>query len=842
MPEANKRAPSVGRPVAENRAPLAGGGAGTALAQRLGMDKLLQDLRYAIRSFAKAPGFTALALLTIALGIGVNATVFSFVNALLLRPAPAVRDPGTLVSVFTSDFSSGLFGTSSYPDYLSIKEEAAVFERLAAFTDGAANMAVGNAMYRVRTSSVSPEFFDVLGVTPALGRQLGAGDSAPGAPPVAVIADALWHRAFGGSGSAVGSQVVLDGRSLTVVGVAPPRFSGLNLGVAIEIWTPLPVQSASSRGNRSLEIIGRLRDGSSLRQAQTQLDAIAARLAAEFPQSNRGTLRQPNDPRPMAVRPHTRIHPRFRGEVMMVGATLMTAVVLVLLIACANVAGLLLSRATARGREIAVRLALGARRSRIVRQMLTESLVLGCAGGALGLIVALWTADMLPSYFPPEVADLLEAGVDASVILFTFATAILSGLVFGLAPALHGVRASAVHALAASASRTSESGRVINMRNVLVAAQIAVASVLLVSAGLLARSLTNAMNADLGFSTRQAVMSSIELPSAMTNEQVLAYYDALIADMRTIPGVERASLARVVPVAGGSRRMFSVPGYVPRPGEDMELQVNTVHRDYFATLGMPAVQGRLFESSDAANAPLVVVNDILAHRYFGGQAVGRRIVSGKNELEIIGVVAVQRRSGLQDRPDPVVFYQLGRDLPRRVFLVVSTAGDPLQYAETIRRRATAVDRNVAVFRTVTLEDHLAEAVAANRLTVALVTFCGLMAFVLAAVGVYGIVAYAVERRTREIGIRVALGARPGQVLALLAHEGGRVILAGVVLGLVAALASTRLLTSMLYGISATDPATFLVVPVAVTIIALVATCIPAARVLGINPVAALRHE
>ena len=529
---------------------------------------------------------------------------------------------------------------------------------------------------------------------------------------------------------------------------------------------------------------------------------------------------------------------------MMVGATLMTAVFLVLLIACANVAGLLLSRATARGREIAVRLALGARRARILRQMLTESLVLGCAGGALGLLVALWTADVLPSYFPAEIAALLEAGVDAQVIAFACAAAVLSGLVFGLAPALHGIRTSAVNALAASASRTSESGRVINMRNVLVAGEIAVASVLLVSAGLLARSLTNAMNADLGFSTRQAVLSSIELPSAMTNEQALAYYDALTTDMRTIPGVERASLARVVPVAGGSRRLFSVPGYVPRQGEDMELHVNTVHREYFATMGMPAAQGRLFESSDAPDAPVVVVNDVFAKRYFGGQAVGRRLmtVSGKVELEIIGMVAVQRRSGLQDLADPVVFYQLGRDIPRRVSLVVSTAGDPLQYAETIRRRATAVDRNVAVFRTVTLEDHLSEAVAANRLTVALVTFCGLMAFVLAAVGVYGIVAFAVERRTREIGIRLALGARPGQVLALLAHEGGRVILAGIVLGLAAAWGSTRLLTSMLFGISATDPLTFLIVPVSVGLIALVASCVPAARALGINPVAALRHE
>ena len=806
------------------------------------MDTVLQDLRYAIRSFAKAPEFTALALLTIALGIGVNATVFSFVNALLLRPAPGVRDPGTLVSVFTSDFSSGPFGSTSYPDFESIKQEATALEGLSAYAETAASLTIGNAMHRVGTAAVSADFFAVLGTAPVQGRALAASDFAPDAPPPAVISYALWQRAFGGGASALGSQVVLDGRSLTVVGVAPARFSGLNLGAATDIWTALPVESTANRGNRRFSMVGRLREGSTLRQVQTQLDAIAARLAAEFPGSNRGTLRQPDDPRPMVVRPHTRIHPAFRGEVVMVGSILMTAVLLVLLIACANVAGLLLSRATARGREIAVRLALGAGRPRILRQMLTESLVLGCAGGALGLLVALWTADVLPSYFPPDIATLLDTGVDGSVMIFTFAAAILSGLVFGLAPALHGIRGSAVGALAASVNRTGESGRVINLRNILVTAQIALASLLLVSAGLLARSLTNSMNAELGFSTRQAVVSSVELPSSMTSPQALAYYDALLADTRSLPGVERASVARIVPVAGGSRQLFAVPGYVPRQGEDMELQVNTVERDYFATMGMPAAQGRLFEPGDTPDAPVVVVNDALARRYFGGQAVGRRLVRNRTELEIIGVVPVQRRNGLQAVADPVVFFRLGREVPRRTFLVASTAGDPAQYAETIRRRAADVNRGVAIFRTVTLEEHMAEEVAANRLTVALVTVCGLLAFALAAVGIYGIVAYAVERRTREIGIRVALGARPGQVLSLLAREGGRVIMAGVVTGLAAAWASTRLLTSMLYGVSATDPVTFLVVPAAVTIIALVASTVPAARALGINPVAALRHE
>ena len=309
-----------------------------------------------------------------------------------------------------------------------------------------------------------------------------------------------------------------------------------------------------------------------------------------------------------------------------------------------------------------------------------------------------------------------------------------------------------------------------------------------------------------------------------------------------IPGVERASLARVVPVAGGSRRLFSIPGYVPRPGEDMELHVNGVHRDYFATMGFVPIEGRLFQSSDVGRVPLIVVNDVLADRYFGGHAVGRRMRMGKTELEIIGVVRAQRRTGLQNPPTPVVFHQLERDFIPRVTLVAKTSGDPLKLADTIRRTAAAVDRDVAIFRTITLEAHLAEAVTGNRLTVALVATCGVMAFALASVGVYGIVAYSVVRRTREIGVRVALGARPGQVLALLVREGGRVVAVGVGLGVAAALASTRLLASMLYGIGATDPATFFFVPLAVTCAAMLASCVPAMRALRISPVAALRHD
>jgi predicted permease len=807
------------------------------------MDKLLQDLRYAVRSFAKAPGFTALALLTIAIGIGINTTVFSFVNALLLRHTPAVADPGSLVSVFTSDFSSGPYGSSSYPDYVSIKSEATAFRGLAAFVQGPmASLRIGSNLERARTMSVSGEFFELLGLQPAAGRMI-AGPDADGPAPVAVIGYGLWQRAFAGASTAVGAEITMDGKAMTIVGVAPERFDGLNLGTLIEIWTPLARRdNPNERGNRSFSMVGRLQQGASIQQAQAQLDAIAARLAQSYPDSNLGTLAQPTAPRPMVVVPHSRLHPRFRTEAAMIGAILTVAVALVLLVACANVAGLLLSRATSRAREIAVRLAVGASRGRILRQMLTESVVLGGAGGAVGLLFSLWTADALPSFLPAEQARMLDAGVDWTVIIFTTAIALLSGLVFGLAPAFHGLRSSAAGALRNDAGRAGDSQRTTAARNVLVVAQVALASVLLVSAALLARSLINAANADLGFSTRNAAVLSIELPSTMNGSRGLAYYETLLSTIASIPGVEIATIARIIPIAGGSRRMFSVPGYVPAAGEDMELHINTVQRDYFATMGIVPIHGRVFDASDSPTAPVVVVNDVFADRYYGGKAVGRRIRSSNTDLEIIGVVPVHRRNGLQDERAPVVFHQLGRDFMSRAFLVAKTAAAPRPLMDTIRRQAVSLDDSVAIFRLVTLEDHLEETISLNRLIVSLVLTCGALAFALAVVGVYGIVAYAVARRTREIGVRVALGATPGQVLGLLLREGVRVIAIGVAVGVLAALTSTRLLQTLLYGISATDASTFLLVPAAVAAAAVVASCVPAARALRISPVAALRHE
>jgi predicted permease len=810
------------------------------------MDTWLQDARYAVRAFARTPLFTAVAVLTVALGIGANATVFSFVSALLLRPTPGVADPSSLVSVFTSDFSSGPYGATSYPDFETLTTDAGAFQGLAALQEGGvALLRIGDGVERVRVMAVSPEFFSVAGISAAAGRLIGAGDAAPAAATTVVLGHALWQRAFGGDRNAIGQPIALNGVPHTIVGIAPPRFTGMNLGVTIDLWTPLqPDRRAEARQNRGLSVVGRLRAGATIRQAQSQLDAIASRLAAAYPESNRGTLARPDQPRPMFVLRHTRMHPAFRTEVATIGGVLLAAVGMVLLIACANVAALLLSRATARRREVAVRQALGATRRRLLRQMLTESVMLAIAGGGVGLLFALWTADALPSFFPAEEARMLDAHVDGRVLAFTAGIALLSGVMVGLAPAFHGMRSGTLTWLRAEGGHVVDGRFGTRSRQVLVVVQIALATVLLIGAALLTRSLGKALDADLGFETRNAVLVSIEIPVTRSFESVRTFYETAAATVAALPGIESAGLARFVPVAGTSRRGFSMDGYTPRPGEDRELHYNLVSRGFLETMGIKVVAGRLFGRADTATSPrVVVVNELLANRYYGGQAVGRRIRdSAGTDLEIVGVVRASRRLSLQEPPTPVVFYPLEQQPTRRVILAARTAGDPARAMETVRQAIIAHDRDAAAFRTVTLEAHLAEALAANRLTAALVGTCGLMAVLLAIVGVYGVVAFAVARRTREIGVRVALGASPGQIFRLVIGEGGGIVLLGIATGAVAAVGASRLLGSMLYGVSATDPATFLLVPGLLAAVAVAASCLPAARAVRMNPVAALRHD
>ena len=481
------------------------------------MSSWLADVRYAVRTFGRAPGFTAIVLLTVAIGTGANTAVFSFVSALLLRPATGVADPARLVAVFTSDFSSGPFGESSYPDFRSMQDDRETFAAVAAYESAAMILTAGSSVERVHAARVTGDFFNVIGLRVPMGRTLDDRDTGQPAP-VVVISDDVWRRLFAADAAIVGRRLTLGRDVHTIVGVAPPRFEGLDLGDRIDAWIPMPApaDTPDERDRRGLMVVGRLTPGLSISAAQTRLDALAAQLAEAYPRTNRGTLGHPNDPRPMVVLLHTRLPPPFRGEATMIGALLLAATTLVLLIACANVASLLLSRSTARRREIAVRLALGASRGRLVRQLITESLVLSIAGGLLGLMLALWFAGALPSFFPPDQAHLIDARIDQSVILFTMSVSIVAGLLFGLVPAWHTRRWPALMALRSDAGGVSDGPGGVRARNTLAVAQVALSCVLLVSTGLLMRSLAKAFDADLGFGTRRAVVSFVELPPTLS--------------------------------------------------------------------------------------------------------------------------------------------------------------------------------------------------------------------------------------------------------------------------------------------------------------------------------------
>ena len=811
------------------------------------MDHLLQDIRYAVRVLVKSPAFTAITVLTVAIGTGANATVFSFLNALLFRPPQGVEDPRALVGIYTSDFSSGPYGESSYPDYQTLASETSAFESIAAeHGDATGVVRVGDVVERVRIAAVTGNYFHLLGLRSGLGRLLSPADAEPGAPPTAVLSHALWRRAFAADPGVLGSNLNVNGRSYTIIGVAPERFDGLDLGRGMDVWTPFtPPASSNDRGSRFMSIVARLAPKTTVKMAQDQVSAIATRLAESFPESNRGTLSAPNDPRPIIVVPLTRLPPEFRKDVTTLGAIIMGAVGLVLLIACANIASLMLSRATSRDREMAVRLALGAGRRRIVQQLLTESILLGLAGGGVGLLFSLWTADFLPSFFPAEQARMLDTRVDEMALLFVLALSLVSSVLFGLAPALQSATPTASATLRTGANRVSESRTRANLRRMLVSWQIALAVVLLISAALLTQSIGHSLEADPGYGAREAVTASVELQDADFNEeQGLAYCAAARERIRTIPGIEDASFVRTLPFSRMSRRGFVFDGYRPREGEDREQHVNVVDPRYFETLQIPLIEGRPFDDRDRdGSQPVAIVNDLLSQRYYAGKALDRRLTDSSGRvMRIAGVVKTGRNLTFQDAPVPVVYYPLAQSYEPRMTLVARTSGEAIRFVDQIRRELMIVNRNAAVFRSVTLAAHVSEAIADGKLTAALVGACGGMALLLATIGVYGVIAYSVASRMREIGVRVALGARPYHVIHLVLREGLGVTSVGIVFGLVAAMIATPALKSLLFGISASDPFTYAAVPAILALIALLAACPPVRRALRVEPNSVLRQE
>jgi putative ABC transport system permease protein len=805
------------------------------------MDTLLQDVRYAFRMLAKNPGFAAIATLTLALGIGANTAIFSVVNAVLLRPLP-YRDPARLVLM--NEETKQLPGMSvAYPTYLDWRNRNRSFERISAVQPAQFTLSGVDRPERLGGWNISADFFATLGVTPLLGRDFSAQDDKPGAPAVAILSNGLWKRRFGSDPSIVGRALTLSGRSVTVIGVLSPDFR-FYYGDA-ELFLPLGANADSmmSRDDHpGIYVVGRLRPGATLGSARADMDTIARRLEQQHPETNTGCR--------VAVKSLAEDVVSILRPVLLV---LAAAVGFVLLIACANVANLLLARASTREKEIAIRRALGASRMRVLRQVLTESAFLSLAGGALGLILAAWLTDVLLALVPASLPRMDEVRLDGAVLGFTLVLSLLTGLVFGVAPAWQASRSDVLEPLK-EATRGSTAGRgQQRFRSILVVSEVALALVLLAGAGLMARSFLRLQQVDPGFRPDHLLSAQLVLPRTKYPDaaHIVNFSEELVAHVATLPGVVSAGLVNPLPLTQeGWQTDFWVDGRpVPARGEAPNSDYHVVSGDYFKAMGIPLLHGRPFDDSDRKDSPpVVLVNETLARRYWPDQdAVGRRMRTGSLAdpgpwLTVVGVVGDIKQYGL-DQDQKTQYYRPQRQLPLlQMSLVVRTAGDPEAMTASLRQAVESVDADQPIYNIRTMEGWLSDTTAPRRLSLLLLGAFAATALLLAAVGIYGVLAYSVTQRTHEIGIRMALGARRSDVLIMVFRQGLRLVLVGAALGVAAAVALTRLMSSLLFGVSPTDPPTLGLVCLVLVGTALLACLVPARRASGVDPMIALRCE
>ncbi|MEJ7813062.1 MAG: ABC transporter permease, partial [Gemmatimonadaceae bacterium] len=774
------------------------------------MDMLLQDARFALRTLARRPVFATVAIATLALGIGATTAIFSVVNALLLRPL-LLPEPDRVLMVWDATAAAPR-GQVSYPDWLEWRAGARSFEALAIMRGQSVNLTGGDEPERLAGSFVSADFWPVLRAAPALGRGFSRAETElPTAEPVAVVSDGLWRRRFGGDPALLGRSLTLNGRAFTVVGIMPataPLFG------ATDVWLPIPYYPNANgfdRGQGSMTVMGRLRAGATSARASAELGAIARREAERYPATNAG--------HGIMVEP---LHETLVGDLRPVLLILLGAVALVLLIACANVANLQLAHAAARRREISVRAALGAGRARLVRQLLTESLILSALGGALGAALAHVAARALAGIVPLDTASFAPIAVDARVLGFAAAVSLLTGTLFGLVPAVHGSRADLGASLKRGTHRFVPGLGRVSARDVFVVAQVALSIVLLVGAGLLTRSLIRLRGADPGFDPRGVLTMEFRLPATKyaDDARVADFFTRALAAIRAVPGVRGAALVRAVPLSGNAENLpYIVEG---RPAARDAADAPAVHRNivspgYFRTMAIPLVAGRDFTDADGPTAPgVVVVNAELARREWPGQpAVGKRIRLGDGDapwLTVVGVVGNAKHYALSDAPFTQGYIPYRQKPLIFTSIVVRAAGNPLALAGAVRGAIWQVDRDQPVWRVRTMEEVLAGSVEQQRVTTRLLGAFAALALLLAGVGVYGVMSYAVAQRAHEVGLRMALGAKRGQVLALVVRRGMALAAVAIVIGLATALAATGALASQLFGVSRLDPVTFGAVP------------------------------
>jgi putative ABC transport system permease protein len=807
------------------------------------MDTLWQDIKYGARTLRRNPGFTGVAILALTLGIGGNSAIFSVVNAVLLRPLP-YAEPDRIMRIFATAPDRGLDQTSlSYQRASAIAEQSQLLEHAGAYTFDTTNLTGIDEPVQLTAIKMSPGVFDVIRMKPALGRNFLPEEDKRGGAQVVILSHELWRRQFGSAHDIVGQAIALEGGSYTVVGVMPPDFNFP--GGQIDCYLPRPFEPSFvnretvERGAGFLQMVGRLRPGVTVQQSQAEVDGIAeGNKIPDHPDATFGMLVRPlPDVVTEGVRPTLII--------------LLGAVAFVLLIACANVANLLLARAAGRQKEIAVRVALGASRARLIRQFLTESILLSLMSGALGVLLASWGVDLLVSGATGNVPRAAEINVDARVLGFTLLIALLTGLVFGLAPALQASKTGLNETLKDTSRGSTGGGRRARIRGALVVIEVALSVVLLIGAGLLIRSFVLLQDVDAGFDSGNLLVANISLPNSRYAQpaQRAAFYTRLCQEVAALPGVVSVGATQSLPLTGSdSRTLIGIEGRPVVPlAERPIVSMGIVSEDYLKTMGIPLLQGRFFTDQDKENAPTtVIINQSFARRFFPDEdPIGKRILgfgAAPQSREIIGVVGDVRHFGLDSSPAEAIYFSSNQRPALAMAVVVKTAGPPLSLTAAVRGSVLAIDKDQPIANLQTMDEIVSGSISNQRFILLLLGLFAAVALALAAIGIYSVMAYTVTQRTGEIGLRMALGAQTRDVLKLVVGQGMWMALIGVAVGIGGAFALTRVMTSLLFTVTATDPITFVAIPLILAIVALAACFVPARRAAKVDPMVALRYE
>ncbi len=812
------------------------------------MQSLLQDIRYACRTLLKSPGFTLVAILTLALGIGANSTIFSWINSTLLNPLPAVKHTDGLVSLTRA--GAALADLSfSYPDYVDLRDRNRSFSGLVAFKDWRVSLTGVGKPETAWALLASANYFDVIDVRPILGRGFLPGDDdKPGGAPVVVISYSLWQSHFGGSSSIIGRKININHQPYSIVGVAPRSFQGSQTGLGSDLWIPMMMENQLSpwdwvheRRAHAILVFGRLKTGVSFAQAQEEIKLLMGQIVEQYPDAHRGWSFAPT------VEPMWRASTGGNRIFSLLLPMLMAIAGVVLLLACANVANLLLVRSVARRREIAIRLSLGASRWRLVRQHMVESVALALAGGLLAVLFTLWTAGSFNKFIPPTslpVALTINAG--RVVFIVTFAISILAALVFGILPALRSTNLMPVAVLKEEAGSASGGLHKARLASALVVAQLSLSLLLLICAGLFIRSFQRAQGFDPGFNANHVLLGSYDLlPAEYSEDKAIEFNRQLQAKLQQVPGIEAVALADWVPLGLSYNVSDIAPeGYTPQLHERMPTTSFVVSPDYFRTMQIPVIAGREFTSADTAKSePVAVVNERVAERYWPHQsAIGKRIRIDSRPATVVGVVRSINYGSLNESPQTAVYENAFQHHFLFMTVHARVVGDPMAFAPTLEKAIHELNADLPVYEVRTLDTQVELASISQRIAGTFVGTFGLLALILAAVGIYGVIAYTTRQRTREIGIRMALGAQRVQVLKLVLAQGLQLTLIGLALGLALSLALTRFLRSLLFGIAPTDALTFGGVALLLCAVALSACYLPARRATSVDPMVVLRYE